>query len=475
MEHTLLMAARCFILILALSGCAPEESEPIPPPPNILIVLTDDQGWGDLGINGNSNIRTPNLDSLAISGARFEQFYVQPVCSPTRAEILTGRYAAALGVYSTSAGGERMDPGVPTLGDVFRDAGYRTGLFGKWHNGSQPPYHPNFRGFDEFYGFASGHWAHYFSPELEHNGKFVRGEGYLADDLTARAIQFMGAPDPRPFLAVLSHNTPHSPMQVPDPYWDALQNRPLEMRHREPQLEDTLFTRAALAMVENIDANVGQVVEFLEKSGTRRETIVVFLSDNGPNSFRWNGGMKGRKGSTDEGGVRSPLLISWPGSIPAGLRSAPLAVAWTCSPRLSGCPGFRKPGHPGTGRTECRSTRETKFSKGWLFIQLLEWCFEPAVAGFSPGCRKPVIRYAQGPRANHRCIRGAPPGIRFPCGSQSGLADIRGPEGFPGAPLHRRVSRGRPNSIAGSRRHGTTPFAEEQQVPERELHYRMGE
>lgn len=336
------MAARCFILILALSGCAPEESEPIPPPPNILIVLTDDQGWGDLGINGNSNIRTPNLDSLAISGARFEQFYVQPVCSPTRAEILTGRYAAALGVYSTSAGGERMDPGVPTLGDVFRDAGYRTGLFGKWHNGSQPPYHPNFRGFDEFYGFASGHWAHYFSPELEHNGKFVRGEGYLADDLTARAIQFMGAPDPRPFLAVLTYNTPHSPMQVPDPYWDALQNRPLEMRHREPQLEDTLFTRAALAMVENIDANVGQVVEFLEKSGTRRETIVVFLSDNGPNSSRWNGGMKGRKGSTDEGGVRSPLLISWPGSIPAGLRVRSLGGSVDLLPTLVGLSGIQE-------------------------------------------------------------------------------------------------------------------------------------
>lgn len=327
-----------------MSGCAGEESEPAPSQPNILVVLTDDQGWGDLGINGNSYIRTPNLDSLAISGARFEHFYVQPVCSPTRAEILTGRYAAGLGVYSTSAGGERMDPGVPTLGDVFLEAGYRTGLFGKWHNGSQPPYHPNYRGFDEFYGFASGHWAHYFSPELERNGQFVRGKGYLADDLTGRAIQFMDNADPRPFLAVLSFNTPHSPMQVPDPHWDALQNRPLEMRHREPQLEDTLFTRAALAMVENIDANVGKVLEFLEQSDTRRETIVVFLSDNGPNNFRWNGGMKGRKGSTDEGGVRSPLLISWPGTIPRELRVHTLGGSVDLLPTLvglSGIPGTR--------------------------------------------------------------------------------------------------------------------------------------
>ena len=329
----------CALLFVALPGCNPGENQPAPSQPNILIVLTDDQGWGDLGINGNSNIRTPNLDSLALSGARFDQFYVQPVCSPTRAEILTGRYAARLGVYSTSAGGERMDPGVPTLGDVFQDAGYRTGLFGKWHNGSQPPYHPNFRGFDEFYGFPSGHWAHYFSPELEHNGRFVRGEGYLPDDLTNRAIHFMDAADTRPFLAVLSYNTPHSPMQVPDSYYNAVSGRPLEMRHREPEREDTLFTRAALAMVENIDWNVGRVLEYLEQSGIRRETIVVFLSDNGPNSYRWNGGMKGRKGSTDEGGVRSPLLMSWPGSIPAGLQVRTLGGSVDLLPTLAGLSG----------------------------------------------------------------------------------------------------------------------------------------
>lgn len=278
------------MLIVALSGCAPEENDPAPTQPNILIVLTDDQGWGDLGLNGNSNIRTPNLDSLALSGARFENFYVQPVCSPTRAEILTGRYAASLGVYSTSAGGERMDPGVPTLGDVFKEAGYRTGLFGKWHNGSQAPYHPNFRGFDEFYGFASGHWAHYFSPELEHNGRFIRGKGYLADDLTNRAIQFMDTAATRPFLAVLSYNTPHSPMQVPDPYWEAVTGRPLEMRHREPEREDTLFTRAALAMVENIDWNVGRVMESWISPGIGGKLSCSFYRITGPTVIVGTGG-----------------------------------------------------------------------------------------------------------------------------------------------------------------------------------------
>ncbi|MBC2840287.1 arylsulfatase [Robiginitalea sp. SC105] len=330
-------------LALLLPGCENHPSPATQTPPNILIVLTDDQGWGDLGIHGNTNIRTPFLDSLARSGTRFANFYVQPVCSPTRAELLTGRYASSLGVYSTSAGGERMDPDVPTLGSIFQNAGYRTGLFGKWHNGSQPPYHPNFRGFGEFYGFASGHWAHYFSPELERNGEFVRGHGYLADDLTDQVIAFTTQPDPRPFLAVLSLNTPHSPMQVPEPYWARLKQRPISLRHRDPEAEDTLFTRAALAMVENIDTNVGRVLSALREQNLQNNTLVVFLSDNGPNSYRWNGGMKGRKGSTDEGGVRSPLIVSWPGHIPEGQLLRSVGAGVDLLPTLAALAGVSLP------------------------------------------------------------------------------------------------------------------------------------
>ena len=139
--------------------------------PNVLVVLTDDQGWGDLSLNGNSNLATPHIDSLATDGAKFERFYVCPVCSPTRAEFLTGRYHVRGGVYSTSAGGERLDLDEVTVADVFRGAGYGTGAFGKWHNGMQYPYHPNGRGFDEYYGFCSGHWGNYFSPLLERNGE----------------------------------------------------------------------------------------------------------------------------------------------------------------------------------------------------------------------------------------------------------------------------------------------------------------
>ena len=150
--------------------------------PNVLVILTDDQGWGDLGLNGNRNLSTPHIDSLARDGARFSRFYVCPVCSPTRAEFLTGRYHPRGGVYSTSAGGERLDLDEQTIGDVFRRAGYATAAFGKWHNGMQPPYHPNSRGFAEFYGFCSGHWGNYFSPPLEHNGRLVRGNGFCIDE-----------------------------------------------------------------------------------------------------------------------------------------------------------------------------------------------------------------------------------------------------------------------------------------------------
>src|SRR5256885_6011069 len=161
------------------------------PHPNIVILLADDQGWGDLSINGNSNLSTSNIDSLARTGAMLEHFYVCPVCSPTRAEFLTGRYHPRGGVHGVSTGGERLNLDEKTIGDVFKAAHYVTGAFGKWHNGSQWPYHPNARGFDEYYGFTSGHWANYFDPPLEHNGEPVRGKGFITDDLTDHALQFI--------------------------------------------------------------------------------------------------------------------------------------------------------------------------------------------------------------------------------------------------------------------------------------------
>ncbi|MCA9126325.1 MAG: arylsulfatase [Planctomycetales bacterium] len=305
--------------------------------PNIVVILSDDQGWGDLSLNGNTNLQTPNIDGLARDGARFDRFYVCPVCSPTRAEFLTGRYHPRSGVYSTSAGGERMDLDETTIADTFRAAGYATGAFGKWHNGMQYPYHPNGRGFDEYYGFCSGHWGDYFSPPLEHNGQMVQGEGFCVDDFTDKAIRFMqlSVDSKKPFLAYLPFNIPHSPMQVPDKYWDKFKNAELTMRNREPDREDIPHTRSALAMCENIDYNVGRILEKLDQWGIAENTIVLYFCDNGPNGVRWNGGMKGRKGSTDEGGVRSPLIIRWPNGIPAGKLVMPIAGAIDLLPTLA--------------------------------------------------------------------------------------------------------------------------------------------
>ena len=325
-----------FILLCAHGSLAQAK------PPNIVVILTDDQGWGDLSLNGNTDLDTPNIDSLAHDGARFDRFFVCAVCSPTRAEFLTGRYHVRSGVYSTSAGGERMDLDELTIADTFKAAGYATGAFGKWHNGMQYPYHPNGRGFEEFYGFCSGHWGDYFSPLLEHNGRIVRGEGFCIDDFTNKAMAFMESSHKaaKPFFAYLPYNTPHSPMQVPDRWWDKFKNKEIKLRNRDPRRENLSHLRCALAMCENIDWNVGRLLKKLDQLGVAEDTIVVFFHDNGPNGVRWNGGMKGRKGSTDEGGVRSPLIVRWPAQIKQGILVNPIASVMDLLPTLADCAGI---------------------------------------------------------------------------------------------------------------------------------------
>ncbi len=302
--------------------------------PNVVIFLADDQGWGDLSLHGNTNLSTPNIDSLANDGARFEQFFVCAVCAPTRAEFLTGRYHARGGVRGVSRGEERLDFDETTLADTFKAAGYATGAFGKWHNGTQYPYHPNARGFEEYYGFCSGHWGNYFSPVLEHNGQMVQGEGFIIDDLTNHAIDFIEQHRERPFFCYLPYNTPHSPMQVPDRFYEKFEHAELKQRNRDPKREDVGMTRAALAMCENIDWNVGRVLQKLDELQLSDNTIVIYFSDNGPNSWRWNDGMKGRKGSVDEGGLRVPCFVRWPRHIAAGTQITEIASAIDLLPTM---------------------------------------------------------------------------------------------------------------------------------------------
>ena len=312
--------------------------------PNIVVILADDQGWGDLSFHGNTNLRTPHIDKLAKAGARFERFYVQPVCSPTRAEFLTGRYHPRGGVRGVSTGAERLDLDEKTIADAFKAANYSTGCFGKWHNGTQYPYHPNGRGFDEYYGFTSGHWGEYFEPPLDHNGKAIKGKGYLADDLTNRAISFLAknASEGNPSFCYLALNTPHSPMQVPDEYWQRFTDQALKLTGGKR--DDLNHTRAALAMCENIDDNVGRLLASLKENKLEDNTIVVYFSDNGPNGYRWNGGMKGIKGTTDEGGVRSPLFVRWPGKITPNTVVAPIASAIDLYPTLIDLAGVKRVG-----------------------------------------------------------------------------------------------------------------------------------
>ena len=288
--------------------------------PNIIVILTDDQGFGDLSSKGNKDIETPFIDSIGNDGAVFDNFYVAPVCSPTRSEFLTGRYSFRSGLWSTSEGGERIDLDEVTIADTFKAAGYKTAAFGKWHSGMQYPYHPNGRGFDEFYGFCSGHWGNYYDPILEHNGKIVKGEGFIVDDFTDKAMEYIETNKDNPFFVYLPYNTPHSPMQVPDRWWDKFKNKELQMKFKanKKKGDPINFARAALAMCENIDWNVGRLLKKLDDLNIADNTIIMYFSDNGPNSDRWNDGMKGRKGSTDEGGVRSPLVMRWPAKIKKG-------------------------------------------------------------------------------------------------------------------------------------------------------------
>lgn len=324
-----------------------------PRKPNVVIFLSDDQGWGDLSVQGNTNLSTPRIDSLAKEGAAFERFFVCPVCAPTRAEFLTGRYHPRSGVFGVSTGGERLDLDEQTIAEVFRQAGYATGAFGKWHNGTQYPYHPNGRGFEEYYGFCSGHWGDYFSPPLDHNGAQVHGDGYLEDDLTNRALAFIEQHRNRPFFCYVPFNAPHSPMQVPDRFYKKFAGADLKMRSRGDQgAEDIEFTRAALAMCENIDWNVGRVLDKLDELKLAEDTIVLYFTDNGPNSYRWNGDMKGRKSSTDEGGVRAPLFVRWPGHIAAETKVTPIAAAIDLLPTLAELCGIEyEPKQPLDGKS----------------------------------------------------------------------------------------------------------------------------
>jgi arylsulfatase A-like enzyme len=330
------------VILLALVCCRVVSAEV--QSPNVVVFLADDAGWGDYGYSGNKQIQTPNIDSIARGGVSLDRFYVCPVCSPTRGEFLTGRYHPRGGVRGVSTGQERLNLDEQTIADAFKAAGYATGAFGKWHNGSQWPYHPMARGFDEYFGHSAGHWGEYFDAPLEENGKMIRTQGYIVDVCTDRALAFIENNKSKPFFCYIPFTTPHSPWAAPPQDWQRFKDKPITQTATDPSKEVVEETRCALAMLENQDMNVGRVLAKLKEHKVDDNTLVLYFSDNGPNTTRWTGGMKGKKATTDEGGVRSVCYIRWPKRIPAGHTVTQISGAIDLLPTLTSLAGVKRIG-----------------------------------------------------------------------------------------------------------------------------------
>ena len=313
-------------------GVAPPISPPPPSErgrPNILLIITDDQGYGDLGSTGNPILKTPNLDRFARQSVRLTQFYVSPVCSPTRASLLTGRYAYRTGVVDTWLGRSMMHTEEVTLAEMLGPAGYKTGIFGKWHLGDNFPMRPGDQGFAESLVLRGGGLGQpgdlpggnvYVDPVLLRNGKPEQKKGYCADVFTDATMAFVEGNRRSPFFACLAFNTPHEPLsQVPKREHEHYQLADLSAKRfftpkgfpLPDNLEPDKIARV-YAMVANIDYNVGRLLKRLETLNLTRDTIVVFLTDNGPAFPRFNAGMRGLKGSVYEGGIRVPCFVRWP-------------------------------------------------------------------------------------------------------------------------------------------------------------------
>lgn len=300
--------------------------------PNVLLIITDDQGFGDLGINGNPHIKTPVIDKFAKESIRLNQFYVSPVCAPTRSSLMTGRYSLRTGVHDTYNGGATMATSEITIAEVLKKAGYQTAIFGKWHLGDNYPGRPNDQGFDESVIHLSGGmgqvgdfttWfqgdSSYFNPVLWHNGKQQKYNGYCSDIFTEQAIHFIEKTREKPFFCYLAFNAPHTPLQVPGKYYQMYKdidpargfensNRPF-VEMNEQNKEDA---RKVYAMVTNIDDNLGRLFKKLDELGIEDNTLVIFMTDNGPQQIRYIAGMRGRKGSVYRGGVRVPFYLKYP-------------------------------------------------------------------------------------------------------------------------------------------------------------------
>jgi len=335
---------RLFFIFLALQilvGCDNPEVQSDTTPPNIILVITDDQGYGDLGIHGNPFIRTPVLDSLARVSTRIDPFYVSPVCAPTRSSLMTGRDHLRTGVYDTYNGGAMMATGEITVAEVLAENGYHTAMVGKWHLGDSYPMRPMDQGFQYYLAHKGGGIGQpgddfgnfmrpdssYFDSFLWENGERVRRKGYCSDVFTDQAIEFIKTHSSEqasdPFFLYLSYNAPHTPLQLPEQYM--LEYQDMEYGSEEFSISgqnvadmndrDLLAAQKVYGMVSNIDDNMGRLLLALNELGIEENTLVVFITDNGPQQRRYTAGLNQRKGSVMEGGIRVPCMFHWKGKL----------------------------------------------------------------------------------------------------------------------------------------------------------------
>lgn len=320
-----------FLLILFVSCTKQVEQKP-----NIILIITDDQGYGDIGYNGNPHIKTPNLDLLATNSMRFNNFYVSPVCAPTRSSLLTGRYSLRTGVTDTYNGGAMMSNDEITLAEILKENNYQTGIFGKWHLGDNYPFRPTDQGFHEslihlsggigqvgdFTNYYKGNRS-YFDPILWHNNEQKKYEGYCSDIFTDEAIKFIEENKSNQFFCYLSFNAPHTPLQVPDKYYDLYKNVDPSVISESEKISMTeknvLDAKRIYGMVTNIDDNVGKLVSKLKELNIDQNTILIFMTDNGPQQFRYVSNLRGLKSSVYNGGIKVPFYLSYPKIHDAGL------------------------------------------------------------------------------------------------------------------------------------------------------------
>ena len=310
--------------------------------PNIVVVITDDQGHGDLSCHGNPILKTPNLDALAADSIRLTDFHVSPTCSPSRAAFMTGRTSNRTGVWHTIQGRSLLRENEVTLAQILADAGYVTGMFGKWHLGDNVPFRPEDRGFDEVYRHGGGGvgqtpdvWDNaYFDGNYFHNGSIVPAEGFCTDVFFSYAKKFVSAQakEKKPFFAWIATNAPHGPMHSPKKW-------------SQPYTDQGVAVSNFFGMIANIDDNVGQLRALLESEGIAENTIFIFTTDNGTSSGRkvFNSNMRGQKGSEYDGGHRVPFFIHWPGHFTGGIDVDPLTSHVDLLPTLAEICGAKIP------------------------------------------------------------------------------------------------------------------------------------